>query len=244
MKGILVLIFLLSYSNFGFSQYAIYGSKSARQFGNAYNINGIAEDDGTAVSMKTLKSIARDNCAAPDCELIAEGNKGGWLSVLMGTNQSGQIIFITSDGNDNKVTAGQMVNQKYKQDGGIGEPIKISYFYVYTSNLPLDKLMQVSRNKQFTIRLPRNASTGYSWLAEVTDEFLLTDGATVKKVSINYSNPSGGGAGQMVGEAGTDIFTFNAVKKGASIIKFFLMPPGVTNAKKAEETKFYKVVVL
>jgi len=90
-----------------------------------------------------------------------------------------------------------------------------------SKTLVIDEVISVESGQEFTIPLPSNPSTGYTW-QETHDTNLL---ALVDKVYQPKQPPSTSGP-IIVGGGGTDYFRFKALVKGNSIIVFEYYGPG------------------
>ncbi len=87
----------------------------------------------------------------------------------------------------------------------------------------------VQTGTQFTITLPSNVTTGYSWrLAKEPDPKIL------KFVSSTYVESSG----TAIGRGGTEVWTFQAVAKGSQTVKMDYARPWEKNASPAKSQTF------
>lgn len=74
-----------------------------------------------------------------------------------------------------------------------------------------NRIAQVKIGERFTVRLPSNPATGFTW---AVDE---NDGRLLKLENTNYAEPSEPG---IVGARGRQIFTFSARRVGETAVKF------------------------
>ncbi|MCW3106929.1 MAG: Proteinase inhibitor chagasin [Segetibacter sp.] len=92
----------------------------------------------------------------------------------------------------------------------------------------------VTRNKVFTIKIPSNASTGYSWV--LSDSL---DTKYLKKVAEVYKDdPNSAG---IMGAAGTQIFSFKALKTGTAKINLVYMRSWETTIPGDADRRSYKI---
>ncbi|MCE5214206.1 MAG: protease inhibitor I42 family protein [Methanobacterium sp.] len=70
----------------------------------------------------------------------------------------------------------------------------------------------LKENQQFNVSLDSNPSTGYSWDVQYDPEYL-------KLISQQYI-PQDNGGGIIVGAGGTEVFTFETLKKGLTTLIF------------------------
>ncbi len=103
------------------------------------------------------------------------------------------------------------------------------------SNNNKSKNITVSINDKFTIKLPSNPSTGYTWdFVSQPDAHFLT--LISDKQYEQKKVPS-----RLVGQGGTDVWHFKALKAGQTTIDFIYKRPW---EQTSEGQKIYSVVVI
>ena len=99
----------------------------------------------------------------------------------------------------------------------------------YTITLPV--------NQSFTLSIPGNRTTGYSWI--LANSTALAPEITL--IAANYiPDPS---PPHMMGVDGKEIFTFKALKKGQKTIKLEYRQPWDKTKAEAEKTVNIKVII-
>ena len=76
--------------------------------------------------------------------------------------------------------------------------------------------LEVSVGEEFTVNLCSNASTGFQWI-DVVD---ISDSAIVEQVSHKYISPTEKGDPPPPGTPGSQLWNFNALTGGTSILSF------------------------
>ena len=98
---------------------------------------------------------------------------------------------------------------------------------------PLANLTTVARGNDFTIQLAANPTTGYGWqLAHPLDERI------VKLVSEVFQGPSPTNGLVLVGQGGTEIWTFQALHVGETTIALKYVPAWMRNVPPTFSTNF------
>ena len=245
MKKFLILILATCCSSISLAQYVIYVSDEGR-WGAGYNVYGVKNADGSETSMIDLRELALEKCSmynATNCKLAAESNKAGWLAFIIGKNSASQQLFTIVDGQLSDSAAEASARIKYKELGGMdAENIEVNSMYVYNAYRTLEKVIEVKAGKQFKITLPKNASTGYSWVLERPLDY-----ANIRSVSVKYIAPkkvpqSSSGA-LLMGTPGTQVWTFKAVHSSDQVIHLANIPPGSKTIPENAEVKSYVISI-
>jgi predicted secreted protein len=123
---------------------------------------------------------------------------------------------------------------------GCGGPVVTETVTTTVSKtLVIDEVISVESGQEFTIPLPSNPSTGYTWQETHDTNFL----ALVDKVYQPKQPPSTSGP-IIVGGGGTDYFRFKALVKGKGTIVFEYKGPGaVPGGSQAAQKKIFEVEV-
>jgi hypothetical protein len=134
-RSTLLFTMIVIVTTFSFGQSVVFVNKTNGNFGIGYNIDGMAEADGSPTSPLALGKIAKENCGTTGCELLSENAVEGWLGLISGQVTGGKVLFAVSYGNITKDLAEADVRMKYKADGGTNaDNIGLTTVYVYTTS--------------------------------------------------------------------------------------------------------------
>ena len=101
-----------------------------------------------------------------------------------------------------------------------------------TSATALGASITVTQGQNFTIQLQSNPSTGYRWQPTY-------DNSTVTLVNQAFASGISNATTAIVGAGGTDLFTFQGIKQGTSVITFNNVSP----ANETMNSASYTVVI-
>lgn len=114
-----------------------------------------------------------------------------------------------------------------------GTTTDVSNLVTVSVNAPLSGTtavpVAVLAGNQFTIVLPSNQTTGYSW--RMASQL---NNNVVRQLGNRYVEPSEG----MIGRGGTELWTFKAVGKGTQTISMEYVRPWEQNAQPAKKRTF------
>ena len=96
-----------------------------------------------------------------------------------------------------------------------------------------DKIYEVNKGEEFTIKLKANPSTGYNW--SIVDGY---DKSIISFVRESYKPDKVPEDRQIVGSGGTKIYIFKGVKNGETHLRLEYKRPGM---KETEKEKNFKI---
>jgi len=102
-----------------------------------------------------------------------------------------------------------------------------------TTNIPQGNAVLVSQGQNFTIQLQSNPSTGYAWNATF-DNSTITFVNKATASSVSTVSPT------IAGASVTDLFTFQGIKQGTSVITFNNISPSNQTANSVSYTVVIK----
>ncbi|OGY39459.1 MAG: hypothetical protein A2418_01210 [Candidatus Brennerbacteria bacterium RIFOXYC1_FULL_41_11] len=94
-----------------------------------------------------------------------------------------------------------------------------------------DALIEVEAGESFYVYLESNRTTGYAWIPDYDESFLVLE-------KEEYEDAPG----NQLGRGGTDFFFFQAPKKGEGILSFLYSRPW-EETQSSNKTKFFNVIV-
>lgn len=99
----------------------------------------------------------------------------------------------------------------------------------FAGNDNLSGSIDVPAGQSLIVKLDSNATTGYSW----NEQADMSDGSVMKQTGHQYVTPEQSGDTPMVGAGGCEEWTFDAVKKGETVLTFRYARPWETDGDPA-----------
>jgi predicted secreted protein len=142
--------------------------------------------------------------------------------VVLKLNINNNIISLNNHDESNKKYFPLLINQNIYLFQGLQSEYQTPMYLKVLIKRTTPQI--IKKNKQFTISLPSNPSTGYTWSLETLDNLTLIN----KQYDKNCTYP---------GCSGNDIYTLNPIKKGSALfVATYKRPWEVSHVKKEVQT--------